>query len=143
MDADDDRAGWHEQRRQAIAGHAAAMEAGRAAEAEQAARLLADFVRAAAERGCAPVRLSARSFDGRATYRTRLRGWYLKANRSVAVGEDGRFYILTVPSSLRSRFTGADVSPSTPRLTVGAGGGDGETMPLAELLRRRLESEVR
>ncbi|MEU4218872.1 hypothetical protein [Actinoplanes sp. NPDC026623] len=143
MDADDDRAGWHEQRRQAVAGHAAAFEAGRAAEAEQAGRLLADFVRSAAERGVAPVLLRARSFDGRATYRTRLRGWYLKANHSVAVGEDGGFYVLTVPSSLRARFTGAEVSPSTPRLIVGAGGGDGETMPLAELLRRRLDSEVR
>ncbi|MEU7909124.1 hypothetical protein [Actinoplanes sp. NPDC049118] len=142
MNADDDRAVWHEQRRQAVAGHAAALEAGRAAEAEQAGRLLADFVRAAAERGLPPAGLSARSFDGRATYRTRLRGWYLKANRSVAVGEDGRYYVLTVPSSLRAYFTGADVSPSTPRLIVGAGGGDGETMPLAELLRRRLDAEA-
>lgn len=100
-------------------------------------------MRAAAERGVAPTGLRARAFDGRATYRTRLRGWYLKANRSVAVGEDGHYYVLTVPSSLRARFAGADVSPSAPRLIVGAGGGDGETMPLAELLRRRLDAEAR
>ncbi len=139
MDADD-RAAWDEQRRQAIAGHAAAFEAGRAAEAEQAGKLLADFVRRAAERDLPPTVLRARAFDGHATYRTRLRGWYLKANRSVAVGEDGRFYVLSVPSSLRARFAGADVSPSTPRLIVGAGGGDGETMPLEQLLRRRLDA---
>lgn len=142
MDAHDDRAAWHEQRRQAVAGHAAALEAGRAAEAEQAGKLLADFVRRAAEQGLPPGALSARSFDGQATYRTHLRGWYLKANRSVAVGEDGRYYVLTVPSSLRARFAGAEVSPSTPRLVVGAGGGDGETMPLAQLLERRLDAGV-
>jgi hypothetical protein len=139
MDADD-RAAWDEQRRQAVAGHAAALEAGRAAEARQAGELLAAFVRRAAERGLAPELLRARAFDGHATYRTRLRGWYLKANRSVAVGEDGAFYVLSVPSSLRARFTGADVSPSAPRLIVGAGGGDGETMPLEKLLQRRLDA---
>jgi hypothetical protein len=138
----DERAAWDEQRRQAVAGHAAALEADRAAEADQAAALLADFVARAAERGLAPAVLSARSFDGRATYRTRLRGWYLKSNRSVAVGADGRYYALTVPSSLRARFTGAEVEPSPPRLVVGAGGGDGETMPLAQLLRRRLDAGV-
>jgi len=136
----DERAAWHEQRRQAIAGHAAALEAGRAAEAAEAAALLAGFVRRAAEQGLAPHPLTARSFDGRATYRTRVRGWYLKSNRSVAVGADGGYYVLTVPASLKSRFTGADLSPSTPRLIVGAGGGDGETVPLAYLLDRRLEA---
>jgi hypothetical protein len=60
----------------------------------------------------------------------------------VAVGADGQFYALTVPPSLRARFTGADVEPSTPRLVIGAGGGDGETMPLAQLLQRRLDAGV-
>ena len=138
----DERAAWHEQRRQAVDGHAAALAAGRAAEAEKEAALLADFVRRATERGLTPTVLSAQSFNGRSTYRTRLRGWYLKSNRSVAVGTDGKFYTLTVPSSLRARFTGADVEPTTPRLVIGAGGRDGETMPLAQLLERRLEAGV-
>ena len=138
-----DEAGWHEQRDRAVAGHAAALAAERAAEAQRAAALLADFVRRAAERGLPPTALTARSVDGRSSYRTRLRGWYLKANRSVAVGEDGRFYVLSVPPSLRARLTGAVVEPSTPRLVIGAGGGDGETMPLQELLRRRIEAGVR
>ena len=138
----DERAAWREQRRKAVDGHAAALEAGRAAEAEQAAALLADFVRRATERGLTPTLLSARSFNGRATYKTRLRGWYLKSNKSVAVGVDGKFYALTVPSSLRARFTGADVEPSMPRLVIGAGGRDGETMPLAKLLERRLQAGV-
>ena len=138
----DERGAWHEQRRQAVDGHAAAFEAVRAAEAEKAAALLADFVRRATERGLTPTVLSAQSFNGRTTYKTKVRGWYLKSNRSVAVGTDGRFYALTVPSSLRARFTGADVEPSTPRLVIGAGGRDGETMPLAQLLERRLEAGV-
>lgn len=125
-----------------MAGHAAAAAAERAAEAERATELITAFVRAAQERGLRPGVLSARSLDGRATYRTRLRGWYLKANRSVAVGEDGAFYILTVPPSLRSRVVGAQLSPSTPRLVIGAGGGDGETMPLARLLERRLDAGI-
>jgi hypothetical protein len=138
----DERAAWLEQRRQAVDGRAAALEAGRAAEAEKATALLADFVRRASERGLTPAVLNAQSFNGRATYKTKLRGWYLKSNKSVAVGADGRFYTLTVPSSLRARFTGAEVEPSTPRLVIGAGGRDGETMPLAELLERRLEAGV-
>jgi hypothetical protein len=136
----DARADWHEQRRRAVDGHAAALAAAREAEAAQAAELLADFVRRAAQLGLPPGPLTARSLNGHSTYRTRVRGWYLKANRSVAVGEDGRFYVLTVPPSVRARFTGAVVEPSMPRLIIGAGGGDGETMPLAELLNRRLDA---
>lgn len=139
---EDERAAWRERRRQAVAGHAAAFEAGRAAEAAEAAELLAGFVREATRRGISPGLLHATSFDGRATYRTKVRGWYLKKNKSVAVGEDGGYYVLSVPSSLRARFTGADVRPSVPRLIVGAGGGDGETVPLAQLLRRRLDAGV-
>ena len=115
----DDQAAWREQRRQA------------------------GFVRRAAERGLEAHPLTARTFDGRATYRTKVRGWYLKSNRSVAVGADGGYYLLTVPASLRARFTGAELAPSTPRLIVGAGGGDGETVPLAQLLDRRLEAGTR
>jgi hypothetical protein len=139
---DDERAGWAERRRQAIAGHAAAQAADRAAEAREARALLEDFVRRAAERGLPPHRLSARTFDGRSTYRTRVTGWYLKSNRSVAVGADGGYYVLTVPSSWRARFAGADLEPSEPRLIVGAGGGDGETVPLLRLLDQRLEAGV-
>lgn len=136
----EERAAWPEQRRQAVAGHAAALEAGRAAEARQAAALLDDFVRRAAERGLAPQPLAARSVDGRCTYKTHVRGWYLKSNRSVAVGDDGEYYVLTVPASLRARFAGADLAPSMPRLIIGAGGGDGETVPLTQLLDRRLDA---
>lgn len=136
-------AAWDEQRRQAVAGHAAALDADRAAEARQAGELLAAFVRRAAERGLEPHPLVARGLDGRGSYRTRVQGWYLKSNRSVAVGSDGKYYALSVPGSVRARLLGAELSPSVPRLVVGAGGGDGETMPLAALLDRRLEAGAR
>ena len=139
---DDERTGWAERRRQAIAGHAAALDAGLLTEARAATALLDDFVRRAAERGLPPHPLTARTSDGRATYRTQVRGWYLRSNRSVAVGEDGDYYVLTVPVSLRGRFAGADLAPSMPRLVVGAGGGDGETVPLAQLLDQRLDAGV-
>jgi hypothetical protein len=139
---DDERALWQERRRQAVTGHAAAQADERAVEAREAGALLARFIRRAAERGLPPHQLSARTFDGRSTYRTTVRGWYLKSNRSVAVGADGGYYVLTVPSSWRSRFAGADLAPSVPRLIVGAGGGDGETVPLTDLLDRRLEAGV-
>ena len=61
---------------------------------------------------------------------------------AVVHGTDGEFYVLTVPSSLRARFAGAEVTPSLPRLVIGAGGGDGETFPLAQLLERRLDAGV-
>ncbi|GAA4590121.1 hypothetical protein BJY16_009126 [Actinoplanes octamycinicus] len=139
----DEHAAWLAQHRQAVAGRAAALEAGRTAEARRAAALLEEFVRRAGERGLVPHPLAATSYDGRWTYKTRLRGWYLKSNRTVAVGEDGEYYVLTVPASLRARFTGAEPSPSMPRLIVGAGGGDGEPIPLEHLLDRRLEAGAR
>jgi len=133
-----ERPDWTEQRRRAIAGHAADLERRRAAEVGQARRLIADFTREARERGLPTEPLTARAYDGRTTYRTGLHGWYLRPDRSVAIGVDGEFYILTVPGSLRARFTGATVPPAQPRLVIGEGGRDGESMPLATLLRQRL-----
>jgi hypothetical protein len=139
----DDEVAWREQQRQAAAGRAAALEADRAAEARQASALLDGFVERAGSAGLEPHPLHAKTLDGRSTYRTHVRGWYLRADRSIAVGAAGEYYILTVPASLRARFAGAELSPSRPRLIVGAGGGDGQPIPLTELLDRRLEAGSR
>ncbi|HYN95712.1 MAG TPA: hypothetical protein VES42_17855, partial [Pilimelia sp.] len=104
----------------------------------QGRELVAEFVQAARERGLRDTALTARAYTGAGGYRTGLRGWYLRRDRSVAVGTDGGFYILTVPASLRARLTGARVAASDPPLVVGQGGRDGESMPLRELLRQRL-----
>ncbi len=129
---------WAEQRRRAIDVHAAELARRDTAEAEEAGRLLAEFVEQARGQEREPIRLHARSYDGRHRYRTPLSGWYLTGDERFAVGVDGRFYILTVPGSLRAMVTGAAVGPARPRLVIGEGGRDGERIALRELLDRAL-----
>ncbi|WP_234986564.1 hypothetical protein [Demequina sp. NBRC 110055] len=117
-----------------------AMERRRLAEVAQAAALVREFVADAVAAGVEPERLTARTYDGKARYRTDLTGWYLKHDRSVAVGVDGEFYVLSVPSSLRGRLSGAQVPPAEPPLELGKGGRDGESMPMRQALQQRLEA---
>ncbi|MDG4764982.1 hypothetical protein O7632_12860 [Solwaraspora sp. WMMD406] len=131
---------WADRRQRAIAAHDAAQRQRRAVEARDAARLLTDFVRAAALHDIAPVPLVARPYRGWPRYRTGLHGWYLKADRSLAVGTDGQLYLLSVPPSLRAWLFGARIAATEPRMVIGAGGRDGESIPLADLLKRLLGS---
>jgi hypothetical protein len=131
---------WPARRRHAIAAHGAALDRQRAAETEQARRLVADFARQAHARQLRPGPLTARAYHGRSTYRTGLRGWYLRPDRSIAVSTDGAFYVLTIAPSLRALLTGARIEPGDPRLIVGEGARDGESIPLAALLQRRLDA---
>jgi hypothetical protein len=121
---------WARRRDQAIEAHAAEMRRQEAAETERAAEMLVEFARVASARGLPTVALVARSPDGRHRYRTGLRGWYLLPNGGVAVGEDGRFYVLSVPPSLSALVTGVRIEPSRPRLVLGEGGRDGERITL-------------
>jgi hypothetical protein len=138
---DDTAAAWAEQRRRAIATHAAALDQRKAAETAQARELVAAFVREAHVRGLPTTPLTARGYHGRARYRTGLRGWYLVPDGSLAVGEDGGFYLLAVPASWRARLTGARLTPQDPPLVVGEGGRDGDSIPLRTLLRQRLDAD--
>jgi hypothetical protein len=133
---------WARQRERAIAVRAAELARREAAEVGQAREMLRDFVTAAHERGIPAVPLAARSHDGRRRYRTRLRGWYLRADEGLAAGEDGEFYILSVPGSVRAVFSGATVSPAKPRLVIGEGGRDGERVTLRALLDRILSARA-
>lgn len=133
---------WAGDRDRAVAARTADLARREAAEAGEAAAALRGFVATARERDLAPVPLRARSYDGRSRYRTRLRGWYLRRDETMAVAEDGCFYVLTVPGSLRARFAAADVVPSRPRLVLGAGAGDGESVPLRAVLARILEESA-
>lgn len=132
--ADDAGRTWRDQRSAAADVHADALAKRRAAEAAQARSMIDDFVRTARQRGITPVRLRARSYDGRHRYRTPLEGWYLRRNESVAVGTDGEFYVLSVPTRLGALLTGTDVDPSDPPLVLGKGARDGESIDLAEAL---------
>lgn len=117
----------------------AALAAGQAAAESQAAQLLIDqFLVDVRERGIAPEPLRATLFSGQSV-KTDTSGWYLRKNRSVAIGEDGGYYILLVPGAWLDRFRGVRLTPSPPPLVVARGGRDGEAGDLADFLRRRLQ----
>jgi hypothetical protein len=136
----DEGAAWREKRRSAADEHIAAIDRRKAAETAQAAEHVAAFVREARARNLPTTRLRAGSQSGRTTYRTQLEGWYIKRNQTLAIGADGQFYILSAPASITARITGVVVHPSDPPLIVGAGGRDGESMPIADLLALRLKA---
>ena len=100
--------------------------------------MLKAFAAQALDRGIAQSDLVARGDDGHSRFRTGLRGWYLRRNRSLAGDAEGRFYILSTPGGLRARLRGVTVPPAEPPLVVGAGGRDGESIPLPDLLALRL-----
>lgn len=108
------------------------------AEAAKAQRLIDDFVAAARERGLAPEPLRARLLSG-PEVRTDKSGWYLRRDRSVAIGENGEYYVLLVPGGLAERLRGVRLTATPPPLVVGRGGPDGDAGDLSGFLRRRLE----
>ncbi|WP_084077023.1 hypothetical protein [Demequina sp. NBRC 110057] len=115
-----------------------ALERRRLAEVAHAADLVRQFRDDAVAAGLATARLTARTYDGRSRYKTDVSGWYLRHDRSVAVGTDGQFYVLSVPASLRGRLAGVSVPPAEPPIELGKGGRDGESMPMRQALEQRL-----
>lgn len=108
------------------------------AEAAQAQVLIDAFLVEVKARGVAPGPLRATLYSG-ASVKTDKVGWYLRNNQSLAIGDDGAYYILTVPGGLRERFRGVRLTPSLPPLYVGKGGKDGDTGDLREYLDRILQ----
>jgi hypothetical protein len=108
-------------------------------ESKQAQVLIDRFVADARERGIAPIPLQAKLYNGQSVKTDKV-GWYLRKNQSLAIGEDGSYYVLTVPGGWRERLSGVKLKPSPPPMVVGKGGRDGESGDLAEFLRWRLES---
>lgn len=135
--ADDD---WQTQRARAVAHHGAELDRRRAAEAEQAMALITTFVADAQKSNLPKEPLRARSYTGR-SYRTPLHGWYLNSDHTIAVSDDGRYYSLLVPPSATGWLTGVTPQPQAPRLIVGEGARDGESIPLKTLLDHRLKNE--
>ena len=107
------------------------------AESAKAQELIDGFLRDAAAAGIAPEPLRATLYSGQSV-KTDKRGWYLRKNESIAIGEDGGYYILTVPGGFIERLRGVKLRTSPPPLFVGKGGRDGETGDLADFLARRL-----
>lgn len=103
------------------------------------AQLLVDgFVEQARARGIPTVPLMARLMDGHVV-KTDKRGWYIRANQSIAVGEDGHYYVLTVPGGWRQRLRGVTLQPTPPPLVVGRGARDGDSGDLTTFLEWRLD----
>jgi hypothetical protein len=113
----------------------------RRSEGESAkAQVLVDrFVARAEQAGLPTEELTARPWSGGGRYRTGVVGWYLRPNRSVGVGADGSFYVLTVPPVRFGRWRTVRVEPTPPPLVVGKGAGDGEVVDLDVLLQERLQ----
>ncbi|TCO50329.1 hypothetical protein EV646_102403 [Kribbella antiqua] len=130
---------WREKRREAAAAQAAALEQRKAGETAKARELLAEFVQEMKARGIEPQPLRATVAGSGASYRTNVTGWYLRRNRTLGADADGNFYILAVPATLKARLLGVQLLPSDPPLIVGLGARDGESMPLKDLLRLRLD----
>lgn len=108
------------------------------AESLQAQKLIDAFLAAAKAKGIAPHPLRATLYSGQSVKTDKV-GWYLRKNQSVAVGDDGSYYVLIVPGGFRERLSGVKLQPSPPPLVVGKGGKDGETGDMAEFLQLRLE----
>ncbi|HZA32886.1 MAG TPA: hypothetical protein VE462_15365 [Propionibacteriaceae bacterium] len=108
-------------------------------ESKQAQILIDRFVAEARERGIAPHPLRATLYSGQSVKTDKI-GWYLRKNQSLAIGEDGSYYVLSVPGGMRERLTGVKLKPSPPPLVVGKGGRDGESGDLGEFLRWRLDA---
>jgi hypothetical protein len=129
---------WRASRREAFEVHAQAQRRAEAAESERARPVVAQFVRRAREQGLTPGPLRAKAYSGSATYRTGLVGWYLQPTGTLAITDDGGFYVLLAAPGLMARLRGIEILPSPPPLAVGRGARDGESMSLQELLERRL-----
>lgn len=112
----------------------------RAGESRAAQVIVDRFVEEVAARGIAPVPLQATQLDGRRVS-TDKTGWYVNKKQSLGIGTDGSWYVLTVPTSLLSRFTGVKLHPSPPELVVARGGRDGESGDLQDFLDRVLRGE--
>jgi len=137
-----EHANWQARRRDGADRKAEALEKHRAAESQRARVMIREFVEAARAANLPTEHLMARGYDGNGRYRTDVVGWYLRRNHSIGIGANGEFYVMTVQPSWWGRIVGAEVPPRDPPLILGAGGRDGESMPLQEILRKRLEEGV-
>lgn len=132
-----DPSDWADRRRAAADERARMLRARQDAEHARAARIVELFVRVARAEGLAPEPLRVRGYGGGGA-RTSLRGWYLRADRTVAIDVDGRFYVLSKPLTVRERLFGAVPGAEPVPMTIGEGGRDGDVVPLRFALDRLL-----
>lgn len=129
---------WAEQRRDAADEHADRLRRRQEAQSTRAQTMLDAFAAAALRSGLAPTRLTVTGHSGRGRATSDVSGWYVRNDRTMGVGTDGRLYVLTAPLSLLDRVRGVHLTPITPPLVLGAGGRDGDSIDLADALERVL-----
>lgn len=129
---------WARQRAEAVRVQGERLAARQDAEHVRAEAMLREFVATARTAGPPPEDLRVQGYGGRGTARTGLKGWYLRVDRTLGVSTDGDFYVLTAPIGLLDRVRGVRPDARRPPLTLGAGGKDGESVPLADALDRLL-----
>ena len=117
---------------------AARLDRLRDSESAKAAILVEAFARDALAASIPAERLVARSYSGKSFMRTNITGWYIKRDHSVGISVDGLFYLLHAPGGIMERLKGVILVPSPAPLELGRGARDGESMPLAESLAKRL-----
>lgn len=108
-------------------------------ESAQAQVLVDRFVADARARGLPTEPLTARPWSGSGRYKTDVVGWYLRRDRAIGVGEDGRYYVLVVAPERFGRWRTVHVEPTPPPLQTGKGGRDGDSVALDKLLAMRLD----
>ena len=130
---------WVAQRTEAAAIQANRLNARKNAEHERAEAQLAEFLPVVTKHGPAPVDLIVQGYGGKGTAKSNRRGWYLRNNRTCALGTDGKFYVLIAPlGRFHPSWKTVDVPPTRPPLIIGEGGKDGETIDLADAIERVL-----
>ena len=128
---------WAASRRRAAAQRARMLQARQDAEHARAARIVDLFLGVARDEGLEPVPLRVRGYCG-GSARTPLRGWYLRADETVGIDTEGRFYVLSTPLSLPQRLRGVRPQDQPVPMTIGEGGRDGDIVPLRFALDRLL-----
>jgi predicted alpha/beta-hydrolase family hydrolase len=129
---------WTRRRREAAAEHAARLEQRQATESARAQQLLDTFAAAALRTGLPTSRLQVTGYGGRGRATSDVTGWYIRQDKAMGVGTDGRLYVLTAPLSLPERLRGIHLDPIAPPLVLGAGGRDGDSIDLVDALERVL-----
>ena len=137
----DDGLAGPQQRKETARRRAAWMQSNIDREAEQAQKIIDEFLVRARDAGVAPVPLQARTMNGR-TVKTNVVGWYIRNDHTVAVGVDGGYYQLRVFGGLMTAIRGVELTPVPPPLVVGRGGKDGESGDLKDFLDRALAGQV-
>lgn len=133
-----DGTSWSNDRKAAADAHAKALARREAGESARARAMLRDFVARARAQGIEAEQLVVQGYGGKGRARSQVKGWYLRMDRSVGVGEDGEFYVLTAPLSVVDRIRGVTVTPREPPLVIGRGSGDGDSIDLADAINRVL-----